>query len=129
MYSLAEVIESMATADVGSPLRVGKKRSFDAAFKPVDMMSSNYTWYVHFHTCKRIASAPNNAHAHMKLIIPALKYYPPLNSTCTIPRPEINSSRGYYSRKYGISSLLLCTLLLMLIEKQQKSTNCLIQTC
>ena len=33
MYSLAEVIESMATADIGSPVCVGKKRSFDAAFK------------------------------------------------------------------------------------------------
>ena len=31
----------------------------------------------------------------MKLIISALKYYPPLNSTHTIPRPEINSSRGF----------------------------------
>ena len=98
MYSLAEVTESMATADVGSPVCVGKKRSFDAAFK----LTFNYTWYVHFHTCKRIVSAPNNAYARMKLIIPALKYYPPLNSTRTIPRPEINSSRGYYSRKYGM---------------------------
>ena len=33
MYSLAEVIESMATADVGIPVCIGKKRSFDTAFK------------------------------------------------------------------------------------------------
>ena len=60
----------MATADVGSPVRVRKKRSFDAAFKL--KVIANYTWYVHFHMCKQIVSASNNAHACMKLIIPAL---------------------------------------------------------